>query len=83
MREFIPVRVTASAECENALQTKPDATKEANGDSLKHNIFVGSFVVFMLNLSDLSMTRPFISVTNQECVVAHIVQNNLVLEEDD
>ena len=77
MRELIPIRMTALAACKNALQTQPDAAEEADWDS-----FESDFGAVIVHLGS-RLAPNFIAITDEERVVAHVVEHDLVLKQDD
>jgi len=77
MRELIPIRMAARAACKNALQTQPDAAEEADWDSFENDLGAVSVHLFA------RLAPNFIAITDEEQVVAHVVEHDLVLKQDD
>ena len=78
MRELVPVRMTARTACKYwySLQTQPNATKESDWDTLQYGLLIARVV---LNCC-LGLFVILVSISDEEGVIADVVQHNLVLE---
>jgi len=79
MGELVSSRLTTCAANKDALETEPDTGKEADRNALQNESII-SLVVLWGDVTFFPCT--LVTVFNQISVVANVVKNNLVLEDD-